>query len=336
MDRRQYLQGLGTSGIAALAGCADLLGYEPDDDRGTSGTPTESGTTDTTPPSATPTRSVTDRPSPTRSATPTQRQPPTQTPPASPLPSATPTPTASPTATPTRTRTPDRAPHLVDATLVESWPGAADLDDNAMESVGRGATAVVGFTFDVWAGDGQARITASATVSRRNEAIATRSRTDARVVERADDFTRLSWAIPFDTTDWTFGEHTAEIRLRDRNREGEASPYRLAFDVAQPLAGDEATYVRYEGPDPVTAGESFDFAVSVRNESIRDSSVVSTIEERRNFGEWYEIDESVALNIASENERAFGDEWQVDRPGTYQWRLPGVDVKWRVSVEEPE
>lgn len=169
-----------------------------------------------------------------------------------------------------------------------------------------------------------------------DELVAEASRADARVVERADEFTRLYWAVPFETGEWALGEHTAEVRLRDRNRDVTSPPYRFDFDVVQPLEGGEASYVRYEGPDPVTVGEPFAFDVYVRNESPRDSSVVSTVEERRNVREWYEIDPSVALNVASRNERSFGGEWQVDRPGTYEWRLPEVDVRWYVEAEEPE
>lgn len=335
MDRRQYLRGVGAGAMVALAGCEDLLGYEPGDGDGSDDTPTADDVTPTAT-STPPTGTIPGEQTSTRSTTPTST--PSAT--ASPLPGRTPTPTATPPTTaaptPTPTATPDREPRVVDGTLVESWPEAADFDANGMGAVGRGGTAFVAFAFDVWAGDGQARIEADVTVTHRDEEVAGKSATDARIVEQADEFARLTWAVPFDTTGWTRGEHTATIRLRDRNLDADANPYRFDFDLRLPLEGAQAEFVRYEGPDPVTAGEPFAFEVSVRNADARDGTVVSPIEERRNVREWRVLDESVTLNVAAGNVRAFGDEWQVDRPGTYEWRLSEVDVRWNLEVAEPD
>lgn len=338
MDRRQYLRGLGTGALAALAGCEEITEFGGDGQDQPAPTPTGTPEPTTVPPTETPTRSVGETETQTRSAAPS--------PTASPLPSATPLPTPTPTMTPTPTRTPtptqtptatpERAPWVVRATLVEGWPDDADFDANGMNAVGRGGTADVAFAFDVWAGDGQARVTADTTVSHRRDEIAHDSRTDGRVVEQQTDFARLHWAVPFDTTDWTLGDKTAEILVRDENLGVTSVAYHLEFDVGTPLEDEEAKYVRYDGPDPVTAGEPFEFEVYVRNESGRDSTVVSDIQERRNAGEWYDIDPSVTLNVAAGNERAFADEWQVDTPGTYQWRLTAVDVRWHVEVQEAD
>jgi hypothetical protein len=91
--------------------------------------------------------------------------------------------------------------------------------------------------------------------------------------------------------------------------------------------------VVYDGPDTVTAGESFDFDIRFRNETDRDSSVVSAVSENRNGDGWSELDEKIRVNIARRNgEATYSDEWTIEDPGEYQYRIDAIEERWSITV----
>lgn len=324
MDRRRFL---------ALAAAGALAGCESDSEP----SPTEGATPTVTPTDTpTPTTGVTTTVTATPSPSPTLTRLPTTEPTPTPSPTPSPSPTRTPTVTPTPSATPSRAPRVTRTELVRRWEQDADLDALAVNNVGEGGIVTIGFAFEVWTGDGEVDVEAEVDVfDDSGEHIDSRTRTDTRTVDEETVGT-FAWGVEFPSTDWGQDDYTAEVVVRDRNRDRRSNTGTVDFEVVTPLTGEEAEMIAYDGPETVTAGESFDFDVRLRNETDRDSSVVSTVSENRNGDGWSELDGKIRANIAgNDGEATYSDEWTVEDPGQYQYRIDTIEERWGITVEEP-
>lgn len=85
--------------------------------------------------------------------------------------------------------------------------------------------------------------------------------------------------------------------VHDENNGQTSAAGETTFDIVESIGEGDGKIVRYDGPNTVSAGETFSFDVLVRNTNDRDSSLVSTISRNRNLNGWEQLDGTTRLNI---------------------------------------
>jgi hypothetical protein len=149
------------------------------------------------------------------STTPTPTRTPTSPP------TATPTPTASPTASPTPTptaapvETPAQRPTILIAQVATGWQSFGDLAANAIKTVTVGDAIVAGAQFELAIHDGSVRYTLQIEIDGPDgDRVALATPQADRLV---DDEGRTKWehVTGVATTEWTPGEYTLRVLVRD-------------------------------------------------------------------------------------------------------------------------
>lgn len=252
---------------------------------------------------------------------------------------STPSPTTTRTNTETATDTPTETavadlPQIDFAGLIWFSPGQTieDIPARAIEAAGKGATPIVGTQAHMPVHDGE--LTAEGAVE---IADAEGNAVETKSIEAREDSptpNEITWKFyaGLESSNYSKGSYEGEVRLRDPHVEVAAEPYRFTFDIVDPFEPAEVSLVDYT-PKRVTAGETVVWELTLRNESDRDSSIVSSVTASTTTS-------NATQQVGDLDRELPASETVVHRVGgmelpnarTYEFRLPAVDISWETEA----
>lgn len=261
----------------------------------------------------------------TPSETPTDTAKPTATP----TPEPTETPTPEPTETPSPT--PEPEPTLVRVNPVMEWDRFGDVVDERTSAFGAGAPVRVGSRQRLPVVNGKIDSVAQCTLYDGGRRLNQKSLEITELVDTARTRRNEVW-FEFPPSDFENGTYTATLTVQDNHFGNRTRTDRIEFDVVEPLTDGEIEVVEREFPETMTANEPFSFAVVLENVSSRDSSIVSPISARANYGEFRQTDSVLVVNLASGARYRLEQELELPR-ARYTQRLDGLGVSWSFRVQ---
>lgn len=244
--------------------------------------------------------------------------------------SPTPTPKPSPTATPE-----PKAPAIDTVALLSGWDNFGDTLDQQVDAVGQGAPAIISYRFQAGVHGGtndttnQVKIYDSA-----GDRVAIDQSSDEQLV---DDSGYDTWehAMRFETSQWSKGEYTAEVLIRDNVINKTSETVSHTFQVNSPLTESEAELADVEATDTVAVGDEYAFKLSLENTSTRDGSVVSPISAKyESSNTWTTFSDTKAAVTMGAKETNTTTEFSTtfDYEGTALFRLDALNEMWDVHV----
>jgi len=248
--------------------------------------------------------------------------------------------TADGTATPSERATataeqPDPTPRVTDSGLRLDTDSFTSFDD--IDSVGQGGILIVGVDYDLPVSDGSARGLVEARV---HDSDGTELSTDSEEIDAVatgdSEFHSDSSWFAFDTSDQEQGSYTVEL-LINSEAHGTSTSTEVPFDIVEPLGEGEAEMYIAEFPDDAVAREEFEWTVGFRNQTDRDSSVVTdivTIDPAR--ADSFEIETQYRENIPARGETTVDKTLKANIPGTYTYRIDAIDAEVSFTVSPPE
>lgn len=239
------------------------------------------------------------------------------------------------------TQTPDQnergdpsPPEIQFATPVYRWDEFGDADANAISAVGRGAGLPVAARFDVWAHGGTVDTTRQVRAYDGNSRVAIQSDTTETVAEGSGYREWEAW-VNLDTTGWGYGQFDGDYLVRDNVLDETSQAAEWSVEVVEPLTGTDASLVSYNGPRTVRVGERFSYSLEMRNNTSRDSSVVSTLSVRTTGYDWTTATETRSFNIPARSTVVFDvEDVSLSTAGTFEYRIDTIGDTWSVTVEE--
>jgi len=233
------------------------------------------------------------------------------------------------------TPTSDPEPNAVDSGLLlepGSFTSFAGID-----SIGKGGPLVVGTVVELPVSDGSARGLVEARVLDSQGTELTRTSQDIDTVAETDsEFQRERVWFAFGSALWELGDHTVEFLVNSEDY-GTTTATEVPFEVVEPLGPDEASLRLVEFPRNVTADESFDWVLGVRNLTDRDTSLVTdTVTAVRARDDPVEVDQRFRRNIPAGEEIRLDLGSTLDYAGSYTYSLGGIDDEVTFVVDSPE
>lgn len=253
-----------------------------------------------------------------------------------------PTPTAQPAGTPTRapTETPPPLDPIVKlANPIYRWTGYTDAVSNDVSGVGRGATLPVASRFKIWFHDG----TLSYDLQVRafedgGEQVGYQSYSNQQSTDMTG-FNNWEAFVTFDTTSWDRGRYEGEFMVRDTILDesslgGASDSIAWTVDVVDPLQDGEAVLADRNIPENVNVDEHFEYSLTFKNTTSRDSSIVSTVSTRVDGGDWRELGRENSYNLPAGEAIEYPFSARFSEPGRYEYRLDTVGITWEITVTE--
>lgn len=248
---------------------------------------------------------------------------------------STPTTTETVSATESPTETPAPSPEIEAVNMISGWREAGDVVDNEVDAFGRGATVVAGATVELPVRDGAVDVSYRLSVykdgEKVDEQIANPSRTST---DATGTITREFSLHSSNTAGWELGTYDAAFALGDDITGQIVGDDDLGFTLNEPLTDDEAQLVTTDVPSDITAGESFDYSLTLRNDADRDSSLVSNLSVREEGSDqWADTGADVHVSIGSDRERRITlRDTTIGRAGTYIVRLDSIGDTFTIEV----
>lgn len=238
--------------------------------------------------------------------------------------------------TTTETTTSAPSPTIESADLLTHWNEFGDVEKNAVNAVGLGSTAVIGWHYSLPIHDGKSEETVQVTIyDEEGPSVTSRQKSDTHITNQTGSDEWERW-FGFETADWEKGEYFAEILVRDDVSGKNSGVTEVNFTVNEPLGKGEASIESTQYPDSVTVGEEVTFELTFANTSNRDGSIVSSLSARYNDGSWQSVSDSkFELNVGANSTRTWnGNAVSFDSAGTYTYRLDDVEETWSIEVTE--
>lgn len=202
----------------------------------------------------------------------------------------------------------------------------------AIDAAGKGATPIVGTQAQMPVHDGE--LTAEGAVE---IADVEGDTVETKSIDGREDLptpNEVTWKFytGLESSNYSKGSYEGEVRLMDPQTEVAAEPYRFAFDIVDPFEPAEVSLVDYT-PEQVTAGETAVWELTLRNESDRDSSIVSSVTASTTTS-------NATQQVGDLDRELPASETVVHRVGrmelpnaqTYELRLPVVDISWETEA----
>lgn len=249
--------------------------------------------------------------------------------------SATPSPTPTDTPTPTESPTPSPKPPVIDqVNPVTRWQGFGDVIDNSIESVGQGGYVRIGGRYRIWTHGGTVGQTVGAQIYNADgNRVGQQQRSDESLTDK-DGHAWYEWTLQFQSTTWSKGEYSGTYIVRDDRLDRTSERVSYDLQIVDPLEGNEAEIVSYDGPDTVEINESFNYTLTLRNNANRDSSIVSDMSVSQDGGAYRPAGQTFRVNIPAGQTV----EWPItgaslSQYGELSFRINDIEDEWSITVE---